>query len=87
MILLTYHFSLSKPKIELRWKTVKENLTIKIPKKSHLKGEDGYKIFSVRIKNETANALEELSAKSNRSRNELIGMILEYAVNHTDITE
>lgn len=45
---------------------MKENLTIKIPKKSHLKGEDGYKIFSVRIKNETANALEELSAKSNR---------------------
>lgn len=61
--------------------------TIKIPKKSNLKGEDGYKIFSVRIRNETANALEELSVRSNRSRNELISMILEYAVNHTDITE
>ena len=61
--------------------------TIKIPEKSNLKGEDGYKIFSVRIRNETANALEELSARSNRSRNELINMILEYAVNHTDITE
>ena len=61
--------------------------TIKIPKKSNLRGEDGYKIFSVRIRNETADALEMLSAKSNRSRNELIGMILEYAVNHTDITE
>ena len=66
---------------------MKENLTIKIPKKSNLKGEDGYKIFSVRIRNETANALEELSAKSNRSRNELIGMILDYAATHTDITE
>ena len=66
---------------------MKENATIKIQKKPNLRGEDGYKIFSVRIKNETANALEELSAKSNRSRNELIGMILEYAVNHTDITE
>ena len=61
--------------------------TIKIPKKSNLRGEDGYKIFSIRIRNETADALEMLSAKSNRSRNELIGMILEYAVNHTDITE
>ncbi|MBQ3760148.1 MAG: hypothetical protein II876_11930 [Synergistaceae bacterium] len=61
--------------------------TIKIPKKSNLRGEDSYKIFSVRIRNETADALEMLSAKSNRSRNELIGMILEYAVNHTDITE
>ena len=66
---------------------MKENATIKIPKKSHLRGEDGYKIFSVRIRNETATALEELSIRSNRSRNELIGMILEYAVNHTDITE
>ena len=66
---------------------MKENATIKIQKKPHLRGEDGYKIFSVRIRNETANALEELSIKSNRSRNELIGIILEYAVNHTDITE
>ena len=66
---------------------MREEFTIKIPKKSNLRGEDGYKIFSVRIKNETANALEELSAKSNRSRNELIGMILDYAVQHTDITD
>ena len=66
---------------------MKENATIKIPKKPYMRGEDGYKIFSVRIRNETANALEELSAKSNRSRNELIGIILEYAVNHTDITD
>lgn len=64
-----------------------DKAVIRIPKKQHLKGEDGYKIFSVRIRNETANALEELSVRSNRSRNELIGMILEYAVNHTDITE
>ena len=64
-----------------------EGAVIKIPKKSNLKGEDGYKIFSVRIRNETANALEELSIKSNRSRNELISMILEYAVVHTDITD
>ena len=55
--------------------------------KPYMRGEDGYKIFSVRIRNETATALEELSIRSNRSRNELIGMILEYAVNHTDITE
>ena len=39
---------------------MKEDATIKIPKKSKLRGEDGYKIFSVRIRNETAtNALEE----------------------------
>ncbi len=66
---------------------VQKDTFIKIPKRQHLRGEDGYKIFSVRIKNETALALEELSQKSNRSRNELICMILEYAVNHTDVTD
>ena len=58
---------------------------IKIPKR--MRGEDGYKVFSVRIRNETADALEALSKQSNRSRNELIGMILDYAVNHIDIIE
>lgn len=65
-----------------------EEATIRILKKlpkPHIKGEDGHKIFSVRIKNETASALEVLSQRSNRSRNELIGMILDYAVNHIDI--
>ena len=62
-----------------------DEATICIPKKlpkPRVRGEDGYKIFSVRIRNETASALEELSQRSNRSRNELIGMILDYAVDH-----
>ena len=58
---------------------------IKIPKR--MRGEDGFKVFSVRIRNETASALEELSRRSNRSRNELIGIILDYAVDHIDIIE
>ena len=36
---------------------------VKIPKKSKLRGEDGYKIFSVRIRNETANALDSIQRK------------------------
>ena len=59
-----------------------EQANIPILKKPHMRGEDGYKIFSVRIRNETASALDELSQRSNRSRNELIGMILDYAVDH-----
>ena len=66
---------------------MKEDAFIKITKRKHLRGEDGYKTFSVRILNETADALEELSKKSNRSRNELIGMILDYAINHTDVID
>ena len=66
---------------------MRDNAIIKIPRKTHLKGEDGYKIFSVRIKNETADVLEELAEKSNRSRNELVNFILEYAVSNSEITD
>lgn len=55
------------------------NLIIK-PKRP--KGEDGYKTFSIRIKEETVARLEEVSSKSGRSRNELIGTFLEYALDH-----
>lgn len=58
-----------------------------IIKKKRLKGEDGYKIFSVRVKNETIAALDELSAKTNRSRNELINTLLDYAIQRCQITD
>lgn len=58
---------------------------IKITKRT--RGEDGYKVFSVRIRNETASALDELSQRTDRSRNELIGLILDYAVDHIDVIE
>ena len=64
---------------------MRKEMFIQIPKR--MRGEDGFKVFSVRIRNETAAALEELSRRSNRSRNELIGMILDYAVDHIDIIE
>lgn len=60
---------------------------IRIPRKQHLKGEDGYKTFSVRIRCEVAEALEVLAEKSNRSRNELVSFILEYAINNSEITD
>jgi hypothetical protein len=41
---------------------------IRISKKDSPRGEDGYKTFSVRIKEETVNALDELAIKSNRSK-------------------
>ncbi|MGM9538162.1 MAG: CopG family transcriptional regulator [Candidatus Onthomonas sp.] len=44
------------------------------------KGEDGYKIFSVRIKEETVSRLDEISVQTGRSRNELIGIFLDYAI-------
>ena len=42
-------------------------LTIK--KRNPLKGEDGSKVISVRIKDETIHRLDELAKETNRSRN------------------
>jgi predicted HicB family RNase H-like nuclease len=44
------------------------------------RGEDGYKVFSVRVKEQTLQGIEEVAARTGRSRNELIGMMLEYAL-------
>lgn len=49
------------------------------------RGEDGYKTFSIRIKEETVKQIDEISAKTNRSRNELIGIFLEFALDRCDI--
>lgn len=56
-----------------------DNLVIK-PKKP--KGEDGYKVFSIRVKEELVVQIDTISTKTGRSRNELIGMFLEYAIGH-----
>jgi predicted DNA-binding protein len=61
-----------------------EKLVIK-PKK--LKGEDGYKTFSIRIKEETVGKIEAVSAKTGHTRNELIGIFLNYALEHCVIEE
>ena len=60
---------------------MKEKLIIE----KKLKGEDGYKTFSIRIKDETVEKLEELAKKSNRSRNDLINMLLDYAIKNTEV--
>ena len=53
--------------------------------KINKKGEDGYKIISVRIKEGTLKKIDSLSEKSNRSRNELINIILENSVDDVEI--
>ena len=61
--------------------------TIVIRKKSGIRGEDGYKTFSVRLREETVTALEALAEKSNRSRNEVINIVLEQALGNIEVTE
>ena len=60
---------------------------LQITKKSNLKGDDGYKTFSVRIKEETVQRLEEISKQTNRSRNELINIMLEFGIENCEIKE
>lgn len=58
-----------------------------ITRKSPRKGDDGYKIVSVRMKDETIEKLEALSTQTNRSRNELINLLLESAIELVQIEE
>lgn len=53
---------------------------IRIKKKYPNRGDDGHKIVSVRMKDELIAQLDELSNKTNRSRNELINLLLESAL-------
>ena len=53
--------------------------------KKNLKGEDGYKVFSIRIKDETVDRLNELAAETNRSRNDLINILLDFAMDHCEV--
>ncbi len=61
---------------------MREKLTIT---KKNLKGEDGYKTFSIRIKEKTAANLDLLSKQTNRSRNELINLLLDYAIENSEV--
>lgn len=58
----------------------KSNEEYLVVRPKHQKGEDGYKVFSIRIKEETVNKIDEISNKTGRSRNELIGTLLDFAI-------
>ena len=60
---------------------------IRIKKKAARKGDDGHKVVSVRMKDETIERLDVLSVKTNRSRNELINLLIESALDIVKIEE
>ena len=53
--------------------------------KKTLRGEDGYKTFSIRVKDETVEALERIVAETNRSRNEIVNVLLDCAIKYAEI--
>lgn len=63
------------------------NNAIRIKKKTDKRGDDGYKVVSVRMRDESVEKLDQLSAQTNRSRNELINILLEAAIDIVEIDE
>ena len=51
------------------------------------KGEDGHKVFSIRIKEETVERLDQIASQTNRSRNDLINLLLDYAMDYCEIRD
>lgn len=50
------------------------------PLKIKKRGEDGNRLITVRIKEETLSQLDKIANETNHSRNELINIILKYGV-------
>lgn len=48
-------------------------------------GDDGFKVISVRIREGTLEKIDDLAQKSNRSRNELINILLDSPVDDVEI--
>ena len=55
------------------------------PLKIKRRGEDGNKVITVRIREDTLDALDKIAAETNRSRNELINTILSHGVQNLEI--
>ena len=60
-----------------------DDILIIKPKK--LRGNDGYKTFSIRIKEDTVSKIDSISNQTGHSRNELIGIFLEFATEHCKV--
>jgi hypothetical protein len=55
------------------------------PLKIKKRGEDGNRVITVRIREETLQELDRLAQESNYSRNELINLILAYGIHNVEL--
>ena len=60
---------------------------IKITKKNRTRGDDGHKIISLRIHKNTLDQIETIAQKTDRSRNELINLLLTAALKNVTVEE
>ena len=60
---------------------------IRIKRKAVRRGEDESRVVSVRMRDELIARLDDLSPKTNRSRNELINLLLDSAIDIVKIED
>ena len=60
-----------------------ENQPIKLKKR----GEDGSRVITVRIREETLASIDKIAAEANYSRNELINLLLAHGIKNIEIEE
>ena len=58
-----------------------------IIKQKRFKGEDGYKTFSIRIKESIADEIDNIAKSCARSRNEVISIFLQYGSENCVVEE
>ena len=58
-----------------------------IKSKRRLQGDDGYSVFSIRIRTDTKEKIDKIAADSGYSRNSLIETFLEFAADRCEITD
>ena len=51
------------------------------------RGDDGFRIISVRIRESTLSKIDNAAEKSNRSRNEIINILLEHGLDILEIEQ
>jgi len=57
----------------------------KEPIKITRRGEDGYKVISMRIKEGTLEKIDQLAQETNRSRNDILNTLLDSCVDNVQI--
>ena len=50
-----------------------------------LRGEDGCKVFSLRVKETAVDKIDVIAAQTGRSRNELICMFIDFALENCEV--
>ena len=55
------------------------------PLKIKRKGEDGHRVITIRIREDTLESIDKIAAEANYSRNELINRMLEHGLEHLEI--